>query len=90
MIDEVRDRIYEETFEAALRMIEKRRLTEPGFSIRDLERLLQTEYVVEGNDQFGRGEVFEIELAATIAAHEVALEQWRRELKAKSPKEENS
>ncbi len=83
MIDEIRERIYEETFEAALRMIEKRRLTEKDFSIQDLERLLQTEYVVEGNDQFGRGEVFEIELAATIAAHEVALEKWRKELKAK-------
>jgi hypothetical protein len=90
MIDEIRDQIYEEAFEAALRMIERRRMVEPGFSIEDLERLLQTEYVVEGNDQFGRGEVFEIELAATIAAHEVVLEKWRREIQSRSKAEENS
>jgi len=90
MIDEIRDRIYEEAFEAALRMIEKRRRVEPDFSILDLERLLQTEYVVEGNDQFARGEVFEIELAATIAAHEVALEKWRQEVQSQSRKEKNT
>ncbi len=84
MIDEIREKIYKESFETALKMIEKRRQTEPGFSIDDLERLIQTEYVVQGNDQFGRGEVFEIELAATIAAHEVAFEQWRQEMAASS------
>ncbi len=78
-MDSIEEKVYQKIFDAAIKMIEKRRKIDPTFSIEDLERLLRTEYEVEGNDQFGRGKVFEIELAASIAAHEYVLSKWKNE-----------
>jgi len=78
-LDSLEEEEYRKTFEAAVKMIEERRKIDPSFSIKDLKRLLRTEYEVEGNDQFGRGRAFELELSATIAAHEYVLSKWEKE-----------
>ncbi len=78
-MDSPEEEEYRKIFEAAIKMTEERRKIDPSFSIEDLERLLRTEYEVEGNDQFGRGRVFELELSATIAAHEYVLSKWKKE-----------
>jgi len=79
VLNSLEEKEYQKIFEAAVKMIEERRKIDPSFSIKDLERLLRTEYEVEGNDQFGRGRVFELELSATIAAHEFVLAKWKKE-----------
>ena len=56
------EKIYWQIFETAVQSIENRRRIDPSFTIECLQRLLDTEYIVQGNDQFGRGGAFELRL----------------------------
>jgi hypothetical protein len=51
----------------------------PALQHRDLERLFDTAYTREGNDWVGRGAVADIVNAATIAAYEHMLIEWKKE-----------
>ena len=83
---EWQEKKYHEVFDNVLSTTRYRRLMDPGFTIKDLERLLTALYVNDGNDQGGRGGVGDIVSQATIAAHEQVLLEWKRELTA--PKSE--
>ena len=74
-----RDIKYTETFEAELRGLERRRAADPGCSIADIEGMLRHLYIMDGADQGGRGEVQDTVMAATIAAYEYFIAQWRTE-----------
>ncbi|NBF40055.1 MAG: hypothetical protein GVY14_06525 [Spirochaetes bacterium] len=65
--------IYEKTFD----QLEYRWNHDDDFSVKDLERQLQTFYVDEGNDWAGRGLPGQVVKSATIAATEAFLERLR-------------
>ena len=74
---------YDEVFEHTCAHIRRRRQLDPGFGIEQLEGLLQSEYVSQGNDWDGKGTIQHIVQAATIAAYELVMAEWRRELGAR-------
>ena len=67
---------YNETFEAELRGLERRRASDPNFKVADVEGKLRHLRILDGADQGGRGGVQDEAIAATIAAHEVFMSQW--------------
>jgi len=75
-----RDVKYNETFEAELRGLERRRASDPDCTLADIEGKLRHLRILDGADQGGRGGVQDAVMAATIAAHEVFLSQWKAEL----------
>ena len=70
---------YNEIFETELRGLERRRKSDPGCKVADIEGVLQHLYIMYGADTDGRGEVADISMAATIAAHEHFIAQWKAE-----------
>jgi hypothetical protein len=73
-----RDITYNETFEQELRGLERRKASDPSCTIADLEGVLQHLYHMDGADWVGRGEVQDIIMAATIAAYESVIAQWKK------------
>ena len=65
--------IYEKTFD----QLEYRWNHDDDFSVKDLERQLETFYVDEGNDWAGRGLPGQVIKSATIAATEAFRERLR-------------
>ena len=74
---------YAETFEAELRGLERRRSSESGLSIDDITGTLKHLYIMDGADQGGRGGVQDEVMAATIAAYEHFIANWKGEPAAK-------
>ena len=68
---------YTEVFEEELRGLERRRESDPLCTVKDIEGLLQHLYIMDGADWYGRGGVQDIIMAATIAAHEYFIAQWK-------------
>lgn len=81
---EWREQKYKEVYDTVYATTRYRIMVDPSFTIKDLERLLATLYVNDGNDQGGRGVVADIVSSATIAAHQQVLLEWKRELKGKA------
>jgi hypothetical protein len=80
-LDELQERKYIQVFEDICHFVAQQKHANPHFGIADLERLLDTAYTRTGNDWVGRGAVADIVNAATIAAYEHTLAEWRKELK---------
>ena len=74
---EWRDIKYEEIFEQELRGLSRRRESDPSCTPADIEGVLQNLYIMDGADWYGRGEVQDITMAATIAAYEHFIAQWK-------------
>jgi hypothetical protein len=74
------DEMYDEVFEATCVEIAHRRRHAAGFSIKDLEAMLETAYTAQGNDWDGHGHIWHVRQAASIAACEHCLAEWRKEL----------
>ncbi|MDR2632434.1 MAG: hypothetical protein LBC51_02280 [Treponema sp.] len=72
------DITYENTFEAEVRGLQRRRERDPSCTIADLQGVLQHLYHMDGADWGGRGAVQDITLAATIAAYEHTIAQWKQ------------
>jgi hypothetical protein len=72
-----RDTLYTKTFDQEIRGLERRREADPGCTAADLEGTLQGLYVMDGADWLGRGEVGDIVMAATIAAYEQFIAEWK-------------
>ena len=70
---------YGEIFEQELRGLERRRNFDPRCTAGDLEGILNALYIMDGSDWYGRGEVQDIIMAATIAAYEHFIAQWKTE-----------
>jgi hypothetical protein len=75
-----RDTKYNDTLEQEIRGLRRRRELDPGCTIDDLKGILQHLYHLDGADWGGRGEVQDITLAATIAAYEQVIAEWRAEI----------
>jgi hypothetical protein len=65
---------YRETYDKELVGI-RRRMGSSSCTLEDLQGTLKHLYIMEGQDWLGRGEVQSLTLAATIAAHEAAIEE---------------
>ena len=76
-----RDLAYKKAFDGMIKYIQVHREAGKGFSIQDLEAMLQTEYDRDGMAWDGRGEVVEIGISARIAAMEQELINWKKEVK---------
>jgi hypothetical protein len=72
-----RDAKYEEVLEQESRGLERRRIADPGLTVADIEAQLKHLYHLEGADWGGRGELQDIVLAATIAAYERFIADWK-------------
>jgi len=68
---------YTEVFEEELRGLERRRESDPLCTAKDIEGLLHHLYIMDGADWYGRGDVQDIIMAATIAAYEYFIAQWK-------------
>jgi hypothetical protein len=68
---------YREVFEEALRGLERRRESDPHCTVGDIEGMLQHLYIMDGADWYGRGDVQDITMAATLAAYEHFIAQWK-------------
>jgi len=76
--EEWRNVKYTETFEEVTRGLDRRKKTDTGCKIEDLEGTLKSLYIMDGSDWGGRGDVQDTVMAATIAAYEQFIEQWRQ------------
>ena len=74
-----RDVKYDEVFEQELRGLQRRRQSDPLCQVEDIEGVLQNLYIMDGADWYGRGDVQDISMAATIAAYEHFIAQWKLE-----------
>ena len=74
---EWKDVKYEEIFEQELRGLQRRRIADPLCRAEDIERVLRNLYIMDGADWYGRGDVQDIIMAATIAAYEHFIAEWK-------------
>jgi hypothetical protein len=70
---------YAETLEQELRGLKRRREADSACKVEELEGTLLHLYHMDGADWIGRGEVQDITLAATIAAYEQFIAEWKAE-----------
>jgi hypothetical protein len=71
---------YREVFDEETRGLSRRRSSDPSCKIEDLEGILKNLYIMDGSDWLGRGGVQDIIMAATIAAYELFISDWKAEL----------
>ena len=76
---EWREKTYDQSFASALASLRKRKAEDPGFSPESVRAILAHLYVQDGNDWGGRGELQDLQLQSTIAAHEAFVAEWERE-----------
>jgi hypothetical protein len=74
---EWRDIKYQEVFDQEIRGLRRRREADTSCTVTDLEGVLQHLYIMDGADWYGRGDVQDIIMAATIAAYEHFIAQWK-------------
>lgn len=70
---------YREVFDDEMRFLARRRSADASCTIDDLQGILNSMYVLDGNNAEGRSSVQQIVLSATIAAYEAFIHQWRKE-----------
>jgi hypothetical protein len=70
---------YKETFDKEMRGLERRRQSDPACKVEDIEGILKSLYIMDGADQGGRGSLQDTIMAATIAAYERFIAQWKAE-----------
>jgi hypothetical protein len=71
---------YREVFDEETRGLSRRRNSDPNCKIEDLEGILKNLYIMDGADWLGRGSVQDTIMAATIAAYELFISDWKAEL----------
>jgi len=68
---------YLEVFQEELRGLERRRESDPYCKVEEIEGVLKHLYIMDGADWYGRGDVQDIIMAATIAAYEHFIAEWK-------------
>ena len=77
---EWKDVKYNEIFEEELRGLVRRRAQDPLCKVEDIQGVLRNLYIMDGADWYGRGDVQDITMAATIAAYEHFIAEWKAEI----------
>jgi len=75
--EEWKDIKYNEVFDQELRGLTRRRDADPSCKIEDIQATLNNLYIMDGADAGGRGCLQDIISAATIAAYEHFIAQWK-------------
>ncbi len=75
-MQDYREKIYDDTFNNVCKEIGLRKQNDPKFTKEELEGVLRSLYVDQGNDWDGRGEIRDIINDATISACELVLAEW--------------
>jgi len=70
---------YQEVFEQELRGLNRRLDADPLCTPEVLEGVLKHLYIMDGADWYGRGDVQDITMAATIAAYEHLIAKLKAE-----------
>ncbi|MBN1482188.1 hypothetical protein EH223_08020 [candidate division KSB1 bacterium] len=76
---DLREKQYQDTFDATIAQLTMRRRTEMNFTLHECQKILESEYINQGNNWVGRGSLQDIVQEATIAAYEVFIAEWRHE-----------
>jgi hypothetical protein len=71
---------YQSIFDDETRGLIRRRQSDPDCKIEDLEGILKNLYIMDGADWGGRGPLQDIIMAATIAAYERFIANWKAEI----------
>lgn len=71
---------YDDTFEKIYKDLKYQLSHDERYGIEDLEKLLESMYVYEGQDWIGRGGIKAIVNSATIAAINKVLIEYREEI----------
>jgi hypothetical protein len=71
------DELYDEIYYSMFHYLEKRRKGDPEFNRKVLKEILADAYRKQGNAWAGKSPVEEIKEAATIAAFEQFLNEWK-------------
>ena len=71
---------YKEAFEDEIRLLARRRASDPHCTIEDIQGTLDSLYILDGNNAQGRSAVQQLSLSAAIAAYEAFIHQWEKEL----------
>lgn len=74
------DEKYRKVYEEELRGLERRRANDAECTIDSVQGTLKHLYKWDGNDWGGRGPVQDVVMAATIAAYEFFISEWKKEL----------
>ena len=69
---------YQEVFDDETRLLVRRRAADARCTIEDVQGILDSLYVLDGNNAEGRSSVQQIALSATIAAYEAFIHQWKK------------
>jgi hypothetical protein len=77
---EWKDKVYDDTFNETMKSLQRRKAEDSGFSPDGARGILGHLYIQDGNDWVGRGELQDLHLQASIAAHEAFIAAWEREL----------
>ena len=70
---------YQEVFEDETRLLVRRRAADTSCTIDDIQGILDSLCILDGNNAEGRSSVQQIVLSATIAAYEAFVHQWKKE-----------
>jgi len=73
------DHKYRHVFEEELTGLQRRRAHDPSCTVSDIEGTLKNLYIMDGNNWEGRSEMIQAALSATIAAHELFINEWKKE-----------
>lgn len=79
MTDKTLEKKYEEVFQSVCNYVDHQRETDPDFTVNKLQKMLETEYINEGNGWTGKSEVQEAISSATIAAYQHKIVEWQKE-----------
>ncbi len=71
---------YEQVLEEEKRGLDRRREHDPSLTIEDVQGILRHLYVSDGNNWEGRGPLADVVLSATIAAYEMYIKEWEKEI----------
>ena len=71
---------YQEVFDDETRLLTRRRASESSCTIEDIQGILDSLYILDGNNAGGRSSVQQLEISATIAAYEAFIHQWKKDL----------
>jgi hypothetical protein len=74
-----RETKYEEVVEQEYLGLVRRRQVDPALTVADIEAQLKHLYIMDGADWAGRGELQDTVMAATIAAYESFIFDWKKE-----------
>jgi len=70
---------YNKVYQEELRGLTRRREHDKTLTIEELQGILDSLYIIDGNDQDGRGALGDTTVSAQIAAYEHFIHQWLAE-----------